>query len=1075
MPGYRLLKHRQYERTAEHLPDSIRRKALWAQVLLGTRGRTPNVKTTSGYNARWRRTPVQGYHYYLWWIPLGESELADRSSVQAGQTILVHSIRHHDETDDPIDLTSLDEFDEVSLTSIDPRFEEQRNVGAHLQRDQVVPATVKGLPGSGKTVALFYLVRDLVLQRGVESLLYVTYTSRLKRAAREFLAAQAPELEQRIHIRTLTELEKELSGLPAPLDPLQELADFRRYLEKLPAATLGGWRRYPAALYTEIRAHILGRTFPVGYPLPAPRVAEAVFSEGAFNLDAYAAARRLTRDEAAVALRLSERLRDDRFFLDQVAAGQSLSQLLHSGSSAGGRRLPAWLRQLDALVVDEIQDLTLLQIALLAEVARLRLRTGDRHLAVVFAGDESQIVQPSGFDWGVTKDLLREVLGVNPQEFEFRHQRRSPRNLAYVIDNAWNFYVRLPKQLRPSANRQSFLDDADMELAVATHRPDSSEENGRLLICPLPATLRAAGAEAAQLWREFVEELAELPGRALIDLDGSAPVLKPAEEGSAKAEEVIFDVREIKGLERNTVIVAGLDATFQQAMRLADGDAMPALFEARRLIDEMRVALSRSTDKLVLLEAPNAPVLAALEIDNVEGHYTVTWDALRDLLRNEQMSEVEVVEGLLDEVDDLIERGRWGQARNRNRRAYEFAVQLADRTLQREAQTQYIQSFLQEAAAHLLHDRLAEALQLNLQARALAMELGDPAVIDEADEQRESLSGAVEACLQDALAADAPQRNDPAAIYARLQALTPFVAALDDARLRHRLNEALVATGWRWGVALLKAGPEAGETLAALFTELAASMRNEQDDAGALLAALVAQRYATLPHASALTGEQVMTLLACIDAALQALAPLSLDAAAYAFVAHWLEESFAQLGEQHARYYDWAVRAERYNMQSGYAALDDRLWDLENRVEMAVGPSWTTAASEPDVLRFGAFIAAYNGNPRDASLAWEKLGEIDLAINQAREAGDLERAYTLLRQAGQPIPDALSTAVKLVRQAAQLTRKQQHLREGERRALAAQLRSLLAALEASLSASVPDGEVDALDASPPDATLDSLR
>ncbi|MFZ1771163.1 MAG: hypothetical protein WAU00_18290, partial [Caldilinea sp.] len=99
------------------------------------------------------------------------------------------------------------------------------------------------------------------------------------------------------------------------------------------------------------------------------------------------------------------------------------------------------------------------------------------------------------------------------------------------------------------------------------------------------------------------------------------------------------------------------------------------------------------------------------------------------------------------------------------------------------------------------------------------------------------------------------------------------------------------------------------------------------------------------------------------------------------------------------------------------------------------------------VLRFGAFIAAYNGNPHDASLAWEKLGEIDLAINQAREAGDLERAYTLLRQSGQPIPDALSTAVKLVRQAAQLVNKQQTLRDGERRALADQLTSLLAALD----------------------------
>ncbi|MCB0068749.1 MAG: hypothetical protein KDD77_16420, partial [Caldilineaceae bacterium] len=355
MSGYRLLKHRQYERTAEHLPDSIRRKAEWAQVLLGTRGRTPNVKTTSGYNARWRRTPVQGYHYYLWWIPLSESQLAGSLSNGAGQTILVYSIRHHDETDDPIDLASIDDFEEIALTALDPRFDEQRAVGRHVDGVETALATVKGLPGSGKTISLFYLVRDLALQSNLQHLLYVTYTSRLKRAARDFLAAQAPEMEGRVHIRTLTELEKEITGLPTYVDPLGELADFQRYLDRQPASTLGTWRRYPASLYTEVRAHILGRTFPAGYSLPESRLAEAVFSEGHFDATAYAAARGLTGDEAGAAIRLAARLREDRFFLDQTAAGRALTLV-------GQRKLPAWLRQIDGLIVDEVQDLTLLQI-----------------------------------------------------------------------------------------------------------------------------------------------------------------------------------------------------------------------------------------------------------------------------------------------------------------------------------------------------------------------------------------------------------------------------------------------------------------------------------------------------------------------------------------------------------------------------------------------------------------------------------------------------------------------------------------------------------------------------------------
>jgi len=1049
MSGYRLLKHHQYERNAEHLPDSIRRKAEWAQVLLGTRGRTPNVKTTSGYNARWRRTPVQGYHYYLWWIPLSESQLAHNPNDSTGQTILVYSIRHHDETDDPIDLTSLEDFEEIALTSLDPRFDEQRAVSRHVDAGDTALATVKGLPGSGKTISLFYLVRDLALQSNLQHLLYVTYTARLKRAARDFLAAQAPEMESRIHIRTLTELEKEITGLPTYVDPLGELADFQRYLDRQPASTLGVWRRYPASLYTEVRAHILGRTFPAGYPLPESRLAKAVFSEERFDVNAYAAARHLTGEEAGAAIRLAERLRNNRFFLDQTAASRALTLV-------GQRKLPAWLRAIDGIIVDEVQDLTLLQIALLAELARMRARERNGHMALVVAGDESQIVQPSGFDWGVTKDLLREVLDVNPSEFEFRHQRRSPRNLAYLIDNSWNFYVTLPKMLRPSANRQSFLDDADVELAVSTHRPDAAEENGRLLICPLPEHLRTGTQGAAGHWQTFTEELAELPGRALVDLSGVlAATIPAAQEG--KTGEVLFSAREIKGLERNTVLILGLNESYRQAMRLADitGDS-PPLFEARRLMDEMRVAISRSTDKLILFEEPDAAVLEALHIDHITGHHTMTWDALRDLLRTEQMSEIEVVEGYLDEVDDLAERRRWEQAKRRNRRAYEFAVQIEDRSLQREAQAQFVQIHLQEADDNYERSQLAAALALNLAAYTLAESLGDPAVLDEVEEQAATLRRAVESEVMRIVQLIDADKDDPAAIFRKIEPLRLLVEAVHDARLQGLIDEAAVGSGWQWGMRLLKSGPEAGAQLAQLFDELACIMERQKDKIGAQLAAVIARRYRVLPHASPLSANQLETLFDTIDDSLRILATLKLESDAYAFVAHWIEESFTQLEERSALYYAWAVRAERLNSLASYAAMDDRLWDLENRVELHAGPHWTTEADDEAVLRFGAFIAAYNGDAHDASLAWEKLGEIDLAIAQAREAGEMERAYNLLRQASLPIPEELSTAVKLARQTAQMASKQHGLQLAERRALAAQLASLLATLNTSPTSNLDD-------------------
>ena len=89
---------------------------------------------------------------------------------------------------------------------------------------------------------------------------------------------------------------------------------------------------------------------------------------------------------------------------------------------------------------------------------------------------------------------------------------------------------------------------------------------------------------------------------------------------------------------------------------------------------------------------------------------------------------------------------------------------MEDRTLQREAQSQYVQIFIQEAAIHLLQDRLPDALRLNQRARTLAAEFGDPAVIDEADEQREALRDAVATQLTGSLPQKSVRSEDPAVL-----------------------------------------------------------------------------------------------------------------------------------------------------------------------------------------------------------------------------------------------------------------------------------------------------------------------
>ncbi len=1069
MPSYRLLKHRQYDRSVDRLPLAIQHKAVWSQVLLGTRGRTPNVKTTTGYNARWRRTPVQGYHYYLWWIPLSESNLADTppadptgdSAADPGRTILVHSIRHHDETDDPIDLRSLDEFEEVQIAALDPRYDEQRSVGERMLRDNVSLATIKGLPGSGKTISLFYLVRDLAGAVGMQNILYVTYTSRLKRAAREFLAAQGQGFEQSVRVRTLNETIGDLLGAAVPqMDPFADLGDFMRFLELQQPSSLGEWRRYPETLYTELRAYLFGRSLPQGYQPPDGRSARAFFPGGVVNAQAYANARDIEPLLAEQAVRIAERL-GDRFFADQRLAARALP-LLGTGS-----KLPAWLRNLDALIVDEVQDLTLLQTLVLGQLARTRLqRRPDTPLVVAVAGDESQIVQPSGFDWGESKDLMRDMLGANPIEFEFRHQRRSPHNLARLIDNAWGLYSYLPKPLRPSANRQTFLDDAGHELSDHAEAPE--DENGRILICPLPEDLQSA--QSGQGWNQLAALLAELPGRVLVDLTEKLTIANdpgpdggddkedgrlPSHRNGASSEnknEVLFLAREIKGLERGTVLVHGLDRLYQEAVRNSENlhSNLPRL-EARRQFDEMRVAISRSTDKLVLLEAPNAPVLKELGVQRLPGHYTIGWDSLLELLRTEEMSEIEAVEGYLDEADDLLERGRWDQARRRNRRAFEFAAQIEDHALQREAQEQYIRIYIAQAADHLDRDHLRDAFVLNRQANDLADAHGDPQVQDEVDEQlravRTAVQGKADALVDTAQAA--ADEHDYALAYRIAYTASELLDIMQDPSLQAQLDTATVAHGWQWGIQLLAEGPEAGARLADLFRHLGEAMQRQQDLVGAQAAALLADRYRNLPHNGELTQAPLARLIRYTEQYLQLLAPLNLDMSAFVYVAHWLEEAFGRLNGYSGLYYDWALAAQKFAAQVDYPPLDERLWDLENRVELERGHNWKLEGNDEALVRFGAFIAAYNGDPAVASVAWEKLGQVELAAQQARLAGDMERAYALLRRYNKPVPEDLATAVKLLRQAAQLEGKYRHLTPAERAAIVAQLTQLSERLQAS--------------------------
>ncbi|MDQ3248617.1 MAG: hypothetical protein M3Q45_05345, partial [Chloroflexota bacterium] len=780
-------------------------------------------------------------------------------------------------------------------------------------------------------------------------------------------------------------------------------------------------------------AHLLGKTFPPDYTLPAGKLNELLFRQDAVSAASYAANRGLALPTADLAWRLADRLRNSRFFQDQKAAYAALERLRRGKS-------PAWLAGLDALIIDEVQDLTLLQIALLGELVReRRRRRPDAPFVLTVAGDESQIVQPSGFDWGLTKDLLGEQLGLYPAEFEFQHQRRSPRNLAQLIDHTWNFYAHLPRAQRPSARRQAFAYAGDEQ---------EQDEPGQIFICPPPPPGPA--------WTNLVAEVADKPGRVIVDL---TETLRPtfADQLGSDADEVIFLPREIKGLERATVLVYGLNALYEQGLRLCEeteGGNIPK-FEARRLFDEMRVALSRSTNKIVLLEAATAPVLTELAITELLGTLTVAWDDLIELLQLDDLSEIEAIEAYLDEVDDLFARSLWAQGYRRNRRAYSLAVQLGDSALQREAQTQYIDGHLQAAASLLQQAEWRAAHARNRQAQALAAEFGDPLLQEQTEDQYGEIcaviANQVRRQIEDATL-QLRQRQYKAA-YQTIGVAAADAALTQDATLLTLVDETMVAITWPWAQTLVEGNytSDQARQAASLLAEAANALAHQVDVAGAATVRIVAERYQTLPPPIGLTASQVESLLKFVErytASMEAHPRQPLDG--YTYGQRWLEEAFANLHQQADLYYRWALVAQTFAEKTLYPALDDHLWDLEHRMDGLLEQGKRTA-TERNIAKFKALLNSYNGEPGAASLVWEQLGELELAVEFAREAGDMERAYALLRQLKAAIPEELAVAVKTLRLLQQLEQKYQGLRASEQQALLEQLAALYTTVAGSES------------------------
>jgi len=637
MPGHTLLVHPDVDDWMHAQPD-LRRRVDWLLFELSTRGDAgrpkgivgPAAQATDAPTVRWRRSGVGGFHYYAWWFSAAEWD-----GIADPRTIAVRAVRHHDEMR-PLAAGSPDIYQFRALTELSPLTDEQRKAISASARIRLVV----GQPGTGKTGALIFTAIEEARRLPPDArLLYVTLSRRLVSAAQEVLDG-VEDLGRRVEVIALADLLARWSGVErahlASSEDDEERA-FRHSVGGFAPRDLATWQGSDRALWAEVRAHVLGKALPF-----------AVARRGLLPAD-----EPILRETTYLRLRagqIGRRVAEAARHAAQVFVGQQdLPSVQREAWAALARiergALDRELRGIGGLVVDEIQDLTLLQIAVLAKATRRAgfVQAADGSPAeplFVAAGDESQVVHPSGFDWGWCKDLLVEVLGTMPEEITLRLNQRSPAPLVEVANRTAKLYDELPREYRPRGSGNADTGDAPGgevgDVAVTVVSPDDPD----LLA--------------------WLELLAETPHSAIVTAEGRSPSALDAVIEDERFADLRFTASTVKGLDRQYVVLWEASRTLKGIRDELDaakdrGERVRYLV-ARTAIDELRVTVSRSTETLILLEDPDAetdPLLDDLLRDKLARGRSIAF--LRARLEERNADARERAQGFLEDTLDLLE------------------------------------------------------------------------------------------------------------------------------------------------------------------------------------------------------------------------------------------------------------------------------------------------------------------------------------------------------------------------------------------------------------------------------------
>ena len=557
-------------------PHLYRRLGLVLEQL-AAHGRTSVVKGCRNANRGWLRSPLggnQGVQYYLWWTHQ-ESRAATGLELPTG-SIVVRAVRHHD---DHTPLHAGEHADYLTLTTAEDLSEDI--AGEPWTADQATFVDGKapirlliGRPGSGKTTALWRAVDA----RDGEQVLYLTWSTALARHAEEHFCSFAPESVQ-VHATDFTTFLGEIIGCDVDRQPLEQSRSvLDQAITRAGRNMAGPWASRLTALHAEMRGVLIGRAAPDRAETTAQgdivRMSDKGYTkhrgtDTGLEMKAVRAVLKVARSLPAGALRA--------VYPELAAASQAVRRLRND-------QLPEQFARIDRIVVDELQDLTVLETAVIVQLCRTIARRRGWAPKLLMAGDAGQTVRPTAFKWAHVSNLLRSELRA-PASFYLDEHVRCPKDIAEIVDRSAHLYTGVNKDVRPTKqHKQSGGEHVDAQL-IHVQLTDPAD------IEPLLA------------------RLADSDNVAIVATSDTRPAWVPPQWRQS-----VLTPAQAKGLEYQAVCV--LDpganmATLRDDMFTREGDDIDQELH-RAAIDDLRVTLSRATESLIFIDMqPDATALEA--------------------------------------------------------------------------------------------------------------------------------------------------------------------------------------------------------------------------------------------------------------------------------------------------------------------------------------------------------------------------------------------------------------------------------------------------------------------------------